>query len=367
MYYLIFLIGVLFIFFPKYHKIFAAIFIIFIVLLAIGRYGVGTDFFAYEYLYNSYNKSILYEISNSSAREEILYRILSTIGNKLSITYITSLAFYSVISLISIYIASIKYSKNALLSILIFYSFFYFVWIFSGIRQGIVISISIILILYCFDKGKDRILIIATIILSMIHLSALIILVLYFIAKIKWTKKGLLYLFTISFVYSLLPVNFLNNISFLSERVSVYSSDNSMFNLDFQSIVRVLLIIVVFIFYSKIKKIDPIHYFILKYYILGICLYFLLKDIELVAARISIYSRVFEIFILSSIFYVINKKYVYLSLLVLIIFLFIYFNKELINMGENIITLEGSKYYVPYTNIFNKENFYFLKESQFKN
>lgn len=366
MYYLIFLIGVFFIFFPKHHKIFASIFTIFLLVLAIGRYGVGTDFFAYKFLYNSYNKSVLYEIFYSTGREEILYRVLSTIGNNLGISYICSLAFYSVISLVSISIAAKKFSKNALISMLTFYSFFYFVWIFSGIRQGIVISISIILILYCFDKERNKTLIIFTIILSMVHLSGLIIVFLYYIAKSKWSKKSLIYLFIISFIIGIIPLNFLSNFNILSDRVSAYSSENNILKIDFQSIIRLLLIIIVFAFYNKIKNINSIHNFILKYYIIGICVYFLLKDVELVAARLSIYSRVLEIFIIPGILSVINKKYIYISILTIVILLFAYFNKELINMGRNIIPIDGNRSYVQYTNIFNKDNFYFLKEYEFK-
>lgn len=366
MYYIIFLIGVVFIFLPKYHKISAFIFTVFLLVLALFRYGVGTDFYAYEYLYNSFNKTIFYEIGNSEAREEILFRIISTIGNKFSISYIVSLSFYSIISLVCIYKAATKYSTNALLSIFTFYSFFYFVWIFSGIRQGIVISIATLIILFCYEKNKNKTLIVTIILLSMIHVSVLVVLVLYFVAKINWSKKLLFYLFIVSFFISLLPINIFDYASMLTERIASYKPNNKIINLDFQSIVRLCLVSIVFLLYSKIIKINTTHHFIVKYYILGMCMYFLLKDIELVAARVSIYSRVLEIFIVPAILYITNKKNIYITLLIMIIFLFIYFNKELINMGQN-ISLDKQTWYVPYTNIFNKDNFYFVKERIFNN
>ncbi|MEB8121490.1 EpsG family protein [Staphylococcus xylosus] len=362
MYYIIFLIGVILIFLPKYHKISAFIFTAFLLILALFRYGVGNDFFAYKYLYNIYTKTILYEINHPEAREEILFRIITTIFNNLDFSYLVYLSFYSIISLYCIYKVCIKYSIHAQLSMLTFYSFFYFVWIFSGIRQGIAIAVGILLVLYCFENKKNVLFVFLISILSLVHSSAIVLIFLYFLAKLNWKKTQLFFIFIISLIISILPVNFLTVLTLFSDRINSYKINENIISLDFQSIIRILLVTTVFVFYRQIKKINEIHYFILKFYILGICLYFLFKDIELVAARLSIYSRVLEMILIPAILYVINKKYVLITLVIIILLITISFNKELIGMGENAI-YNSSKWYVPYTNIFNKNEYDFINRT----
>ncbi|MFZ8102661.1 hypothetical protein ACO1GT_14050, partial [Staphylococcus arlettae] len=60
--------------------------------------------------------------------------------------------------------------------------------------------------------------------------------------------------------------------------------------------------------------------------------------------------------------YVINKKYVLITLVIIILLITISFNKELIGMGENAI-YNSSKWYVPYTNIFNKNEYDFINRT----
>lgn len=361
MYYLIFLIGIILILIPRYSKQLSIIYFLILLLIAVFRYGVGNDFFAYEYLYNVYNKTIIYEISNSKAREEILFRIISTVFNNMDLSYIVYLSFYSIISLYCIYKICIKYSTHPLLSMLTFYSFFYFVWIFSGIRQGLVISLGVLLLLYCFEKKKNFLFVVLISILCLIHTSAVVLIVLYFLSQINWQKSHLIYIFIFSIIISIIPINFIRILPIFTDRISSYKTNESIINFDFQSIIRIMLVTIIFLYFSKIQKINDIHHFILKFYILGICLYFLLKDIELIAARLSIYSRILEIILVPAILYITNKKYIWIVLLSIIIILALYFNKELISMGGNVI-YNSSDWYVPYTNIFNKNEYIYINK-----
>src|SRR5699024_2527885 len=97
-------------------------------------------------------------------------------------------------------------SNKPTMSLFLYYSFFYFVWTFSGIRQGFVLAVGIYYYLVTFEENKSFKFILINLVLSLIHTSVLILLPMYFISKIHWTQKRLLVLSVIVLLFSVLPV-----------------------------------------------------------------------------------------------------------------------------------------------------------------
>lgn len=371
MYYLMFLLGMIFIFFKDKYKILLKTYAILLFVFASLRYGVGQDYFGYKYLYSRYLSEPLYEFANKLSREEIGFRLLASIFKMLGLSYESFIAFISALTMIIVYIICKKYSILPLLSLLVFYSSFYLVWIFSGIRQGFTIFAAMLLVIYCFNKQRNIMLIIGTFILSLFHASVLIIIPIYFLAKIKWDKTYLFALTILSIFLSVLPFNFITFLAKLSpiaNRVTYYENSNGFINLDFQSFTRIIFVIIAILFYNSLLEEDKLLNFVLKYYILGAFSYFLFKDIELIASRLSIYFRVFEMLIIPSMIVKASKyKNSTLYGIAVIIFLLTYFNKDLIVMGRNTLYNSDKLYYIPYTNIFNKNQYIFTKNEFYKN
>lgn len=344
-------------------------FSIILAMIASLRYGIGNDFFGYYYLYKMYDDNIADAIKNpTNFREEIGFRIIAAIFKSMQLDFQWFILFFSILTVFIVYKTAQKYSEHPMISLFVFYSLFYTIWVLSGLRQGMVLFFGLYLVLYCFEKNKTITLIIGSLFLSCIHVSALIIILLYALAKLNIKKNYLFVLFLTSVILSILPINPIANILSLVNlggRLEIYKSSDRLINFDFQSIARILLTITTFIYYNSLIKINKTYFFIVKYYIFGIIIYFLFKDVELVAARLSIYSRASEIIIIPAILMLSKnfKNKLYLGILILV-FLFFNLAKDTNAMKNSVFV----KPYVipPYTNIINKNNFEYKKQSIYK-
>ncbi|TDM36665.1 EpsG family protein [Macrococcoides canis] len=343
MYYLIFLVGLLFSISKLFKKALTIVFTLILILFAGFRYGVGTDYFGYYYLYNNYSLSFKNHITNIyNYREELGFRLIAVIFKNIGLEFQFFVAFFSVISILTVYFIARKYSVNTMTSLLVFYSIFYIVWIQSGIRQGFTIFLGLLIVLYCFKSNKNILIIPLVCILFLFHKASVIILPLYYISKQRWNLKTLSVISIISVLLSMLPISPIYMIlqyTTIGQRGTAYNFSDSIINLDFQSIVRIIFLFIVLISYRNILILDKKNYFILNYYIFGLVFYFLFKDIELIAARLSIYSRASEILIIPMLLkLLINKQNSILYALLIVVYLCSYYLKDLNTMSNNVFT-----------------------------
>ena len=167
-------------------KVIIMVFLTSIVLVS--RYGVGTDYFPYQFLYESMDISSF----SLSDRLEPGFKILMYLFRMLNLSFHTFAVFLSLIiyGLTSFWIYwNSRYPSR---SLYLYTSMFFLVWTLSALRQGLVMSIALILF---FDKDIKlsiyvKLLIIAG--LSTFHLSALILIPLVFIMELNFSKKNLL-------------------------------------------------------------------------------------------------------------------------------------------------------------------------------
>ncbi|MGV2874574.1 EpsG family protein [Macrococcus capreoli] len=364
MYFLIFAIGIIFSFFSKLKNKITLVFTILLMFLASIRYGIGNDFFGYFYLYTMYDKNPFVVLENpNNFREEFGFRFIASLFKTFNLDYQVFVAFFSIVTLFIVYKTVKKYAVDSMLAMLVFYSLFYIVWIFSGIRQGFTLFAGLYLILYCFEKNKNITLIIGTLILTTVHISALVIIPIYFIAKLRINKAYLLVFFVISVFFSLLPFNpmiwILHNLN-INERISKYGENDSLINFDIQSLVRLILTVIVFLYFNSISNMNRTYYYLVRFYIIGIIFYFLFKDIELIAARLSLYSRTAEILLIPAMIELLkkNNQKAFIGL-TLIIFLFLSLAKDTYTMSNSVF--RASHTIPPYSNIFNKADYLFKK------
>ena len=192
MLYLAFIIGLFCVFLNeksgKVNKTYFYVFILSLFFIAIMRFGIGADYFAYDYLYNIMSSS---DINNSFFvldNVEWLFKYIMMSFNLLGISYHLFNVFFTVIILgFTLYWIS-KKSPNKYLSILLYISMFFLVWTLSAIRQGLVIAI-LLNVFFGEKKFSTRNQILISVGLSLIHSSAIIALLIYLISKLNFNKK----------------------------------------------------------------------------------------------------------------------------------------------------------------------------------
>ncbi|WP_422123913.1 EpsG family protein [Planococcus sp. X10-3] len=337
-------------------------------LLAFLRYGIGADYFSYELLYFYIEESPFEEFFAESAHGEIGFRLFGSVLKGFGVPYQLYLVIIATINMIYVWKLVKKYSLNPTLSLVIYFSFFYFVWTFSGLRQGLTLVIGIYYLLEAIEKNKTLKIILVSLTLSLIHSSALILIFLYFITKINFSKNQLMLLAISGFLMSFLPLNLI--LPYLTwipiiENASQYVFDVGGLNsLDFAGIVRVLLLIFIFLYYESFSSTSLMNKKILDIYIISLILYFIMQSLgELTAARFSIYGKYLEIIILVNIFYLHKKrinKLIYSYGLIVLCSLYLYKETNTLELQSG---LNNSSMYVPYVSIFNQDEYMFNKKS----
>ncbi len=116
----------------------------------------------------------------------------------------------------------------------------------------------------------------------------------------------------------------------------------------------------VLFYYDELVEDSPMMKNIVHIYLISFIIYFLFQFSEITAARLSIYGRILDFVILPSIIYLkapkINKNVVIAGL---VLFICIYFAKELNTMKLQAGLVTKETHYVSYSSIYNKEDRYY--------
>lgn len=323
-----------------------------IILLTVIRYGIGTDYFSYNYLFDIFKADSA--VSIFTGENEIGFNLLIFIAKTLKINYHVFATVLTLVMLFIYFTWIYKSSKNWKISIMIFYGFFYLVWVLSAYRQGLVLAIAT-LCFYSKDiKLSNKTKIIITILLSTIHYSALIYLLLMLAEKINLSKKAHLIITSASVLGSFLIVKLmpilipyipvLRNSSYFSELSGTWSL--------FPSIIRLIFFVIVIFFYDEFEK-GTYEYKILQVHLLGYPMYFLLKFSELVAGRFFVFTFILIVILLPYIYEKQNnqkmKGFLFLSILTMST---VYLYKDL-KSYEAQVGFVGDNNYYTYQTIFN--------------
>lgn len=370
MYYLVFLIGLMFSLITfknnsKDYRILYFVLFFMISLLAFLRYGVGPDYFSYRMLFNALNPSLIKEFNSLNTDQEVGFRLMGSIIKAVGVPYYGYIIILASINLLFVHLLIKEYSKNKILSLFIYFTFFYFVYTFSALRQGLTLTIGVYFALRCFDKSKHGQLIILITILSLFHKSVFIILPIYLISLFSISKRQYIILFSTALLFNLIPKSiFIDLIRYVPilNRVMFYLGSEidliTFFN--FPSIIRMVLFTFALYYYNSLKNENEKSNFIVKFYLNSLIIYFFFKFSELTAARISIYGKYLEVLLLPNILYLYKdkiEKYTFATLIILLCTF--YFNKELNNMFNSSLIVPYSSKYVEYTHLFNFNRYQF--------
>lgn len=302
-------------------------------LLASLRYGNGSDYFSYAYIYE-YMPENLSDAFYSELHSEAGFKLLIVMAKNLGLSYQGFISVIAGIIMLLIGRVIIKESPLPIVSLTIFYYVYFMIYPMSAIRQGLAIAIVAYAFTQFFRNGKHIRFILLVLIASTIHLGSLTILLAYMIPVLYNHKTLRNVLLLIAVLYVLLA-NLTNlNYTILIQVLGLWQY-SSYFETPVSTIIipiisKLVLYSVVFIFYSMNKNnISPNEKFYFYMYTIGTLLFLSLAQAPL-ATRLLDYFTIFEIILIPSLIYKSSlKKLVPLSTLLVFSLFSIIFVKDL--------------------------------------
>lgn len=275
----------------KYNLLFFMVFI-----FSAFRFDVGYD-------YGHYYRIILNEALQSYTNFELIPRYIAEFSNYIGFTQL----FFIVTSYIivsGVHCVLKKHSKDYFLSLLIFISIPYFYFIsFSIVRQYCAIAIVFYGIKYIFQR-KFFSYVVAVILASMFHYSAIIAIVIYFLNRINLSRLTAVVLIVVSFFVS--PI--LSDIITQIPKYAAYGSYKTGVGPGMQLFLLLMSAVFIF-FYNSFKSTESKFYY--SVFIVGVCTYNAFIFIGEVAARTAYYFIIYLILLIPELGYRFKKKQFY--------------------------------------------------------
>lgn len=318
------------------------------------RFGIGADYFSYEDMYTRLGVQSLSAMFSNYVDIEVGYKLIMYPFRALNIPFFVYLGIINSAATLLLFKWISDNSEDDTLSILLFYSMFFFVWILSAIRQSISLSVGLY---FLFNKKKDIGLkksIMLILMLSLIHRASLILLVFLLLREFKWTQKRQMAFMGLSLVSTFLPLAkllaFFSFVPGVTKVIQHYLKDSYVFY-DFPGLIRLAIFAVVILFYNKLKDkkkiVDPLLY--------GFSIYFLLKFSEITASRATIYTFFLLIIVVPEIINLISinrTKVMKIAISTMMVsFSFVYYLKEY-------RTMYSQSEYLPEVSLFTFANAY---------
>lgn len=363
-YFLIFFFFIFFCFISLYLKLstyYSYLFFIILVIFGSIRFEIGMDYNSYTELFNEIIPNFDLSLRVTDTFSEPGYVFLIKILKLLGFGNIGLFAIHIIASLFFVNKAILRYSKNIFISWLTFFGVYYVNLLFNGIRQGLLISILLYYIPILFEKKKYnffKIIFLTFILTFFVHKTALIIPILYLltIVKLNTSKKILFVCISCIWAYGglgdiiiqLTHLDFVKNSSLLSV-LDVYSiTENNENSINFFSISMMhrLLFLFLGIYFTQYIN-NNLQLRILNLYYWGVIIYILLVPLGyMIATRISMNFKIFDIITLSYfIFYFKEKEFKFSYLILISIW-------SVSVMLTNFYMPGNYEFYIPFKTIF---------------
>lgn len=336
------------------NKIYHFLFIGLIILLSL-RYGQGTDYFSYAYIFSHINsiEDVIY--NPYDLHGEIGFRLLCFVFGSSYECFIVAVSIFEMLMLKSFID---KYSSNKLLTLLLFYPTFYLTYYFSAIREGIVISIFVGIMIPLIQEKKFFKFFCLSLLCTSIHTVAILTLFVPLFYKLDLKK---LCIFNINcFVIGIFF--YLINLGSIFSKIPIIGSYFISYNeksLSYGTICeRTLSLLIICILYYSSEKNKETNSNMLKLYLIGHLFYFVLMPFSLISSRALAIFKVIEIVLITQL--ISNKsKYSQLALLYFIALSFFMLFKNInsyIYQGNYYDWINEFNY--PYISIFEKDTIF---------
>ncbi len=271
-----------------------------LLLMLCFRYGQGTDYFAYQYLFDIAPQSLDFDAINNSydGHTELGWKFICSLFKVLNLDYYVFVAVIGFVTMLFLNRFIQKHCVYKVTALFIAYPTLYLTYIFSGMRQGLVMCVFLGVLLDWYIQKKHVKFVIGILVCTLFHSAsiALVFVLIPFIMKLirKYEVILIVLLFLIGFALGLFNVSFgfghrsfnftLNEISYIAlfERIITFFIINNCM-LQFKNHGG-----------SLPENIEKIYYL----YVLGLASYGLLFASPVTASRICIMFKVLEIALL---------------------------------------------------------------------
>lgn len=317
------------------------------VLIAGLREDIGYDFNAYKTLYNYIRNVPFLQIENIemgyiflnkfSCSFEVLILIMAILGVGIKIFYIN------------------KYSKNKLISMLIYFSGIYIMFDMGVIRQGVSISIALISIEYIYNR-KFLKFILTILCGSLFHSSIWIFMPVYFLYYKSLSRKLIYGITSVSLIFYFfnLDEHFIKlissmNIPIISNKISYYYSLDIDNNLFVSILKRIVFLIIFTEVYKKRNIVDKKDMIFFNCYFLSVIFMCLFPSIPILSGRGNMSLFFMQVFIFATLFS--NLKEYILSKIVLFLIIVI---MSVNTMNSILYDNDNTSSYIPYKSLIDK-------------
>lgn len=356
---------------PKSNKSLLFVSVVILSVFLFFRYGQGVDYFNYVYAIKSSSNAIEYFFRTGEYfnRFEVGFSFLSYFFlNKLGFSTEFFISTISLIAIIPYTLFLKRYSIKPLHSLLYFYSFFFFIYSYSAIRQGMTIGLFYLFLLPAYYDGKILKYYVGVFVLFLLHNSALLLCLLPLVKYIRLTQRHIAFYLSLSFILGIFIIvlavrGILGIFGVIGEVVLIYLEEEGG-GLDVISLILRLaiyaLIATAYFRAEKKRVIGDVDKLLFGIYTLSLILYLLFSFSSLLSSRMSAYFRLVEPvlvgnFLLTSLKsqYFLFKRGVVYGLCVI---MYVKSIKSEIDLGEykDNVTLTT----FPYISIFEKETVY---------
>ena len=326
------------------------------------RYGQGTDYFAYQYIYEKMPLTLEYSVlkNMSTYHAEIGWKVLCLLFRYLGLNFYIFVAVIGTITMFLLNSFIQKYCPLKVTALFIAYPTFFLTYIYSGMRQGLVICAFLGVLLNWYFKSKKFKFTIGVLICSSIHTSSLILLLLLFgeLKKVffKWKHLLVIGFWTVGLLFYMTGFN----ITVFGRTFTNEGSGLSLIAISERVLSYVVLWIVYNKYKQKVKKDDDVMDDIMYMYSIGIIIYGIFLSMPTVSSRLCYFFKALELVIFTVMMKEDKRNFPEASTL------FFYISAlSMVMLFKNIDSYIGQGNYYsyitvwnyPYNNIFVKEDY----------
>ena len=333
----------------------------FLTIFSAIRYGSGSDYFGYMWHYNNTPLSIV-ETLQLKTHVRGVFSIIMCFFKNLHFSYEMFIVVLSIFMMSIVTYTIWKESKAKILSLLIFYSMYYHIYMNSALRQGLAMCIFLYAFYKFFKEGKMVKYIILILIGSTIHYSLLIMILMpaikWFYNKYAFNKKAYIILFSGAVLFFVLKLERI--IPLVGNSLGLYIPYESSGPNILAIMLRIILLSVILILYkySDKSKVDDFDRFQIFVYFIGIVIFIAVSNTP-VLSRLTEYFSVLDVLIFANLISSINLKNIkFIGILIVGLIIGVVFIKDQASFVYQGSYYNKSIYSYPYVSIFNKEDIF---------
>lgn len=335
--------------------------IVLILFLAV-RFGQGTDWLSYNYIFSSAPSTIDFSspFYSELIHSEIGWKLINNVWKTLGLDFQSLSIVLSIIEMVLLDKFIRAYVPNSSLSLLIAFPVVYLTIFFSLFRQAVVVAVYLGIMIELLEKNKLIQYIVITLLLCMVHSMALILFLPMIASRMK--VRTLTLVLFLSICIGVISIFLLPKLIVL---LGLNYSGNGLSLIAL--LYRCAMAFLVFLLWGQAKKQGADLRdceLLIKVYICGLCVYLLFMGNDLYASRLASPMLGLEIVLIPIL---VQRGFSNSSILLLAVIIAVCAIMTLKNIGSyidqgyyrNNITIMN----YPYVSIFNKEDLFLYSES----